>query len=134
MDYEIVFDGGSKNNGSSNADAYGSYRLSAGPRSEIKRLQFPTGTTNNAAEYQALIEALEDLIARIQMAGRDPKEFTVQVWGDSQLVINQVKGDWKSKNASLRSLRDQIRMRIDKFKEVQLHWHPREKSVAILGH
>jgi hypothetical protein len=49
----IIFDGGSGNNGSPKAEAYGSYQIiTAAGRSEIKRLQFSTGTTNNEAEYK----------------------------------------------------------------------------------
>jgi ribonuclease HI len=132
--YEIVFDGGSRNNGSLGAEAYGSYRLSAGPRSEIKRLQFSPGTTNNGAEYQALIAALEDLRSRILRAGKKPEDFTVLIRGDSKIVINQVSGSWKCKHAGLKPLCDQAQLLVSKFKEVQLIWHRREQSVAILGH
>ncbi len=56
MDYLIIFDGGSRNNGSPKAEAYGSYQITtATGRSETKRLQFSTGTTNNKAEYKSLI-------------------------------------------------------------------------------
>ena len=106
MDYLIIFDGGSKNNGSPNSQAYGSYQLSVAGKQDTKRLQFPTGTTNNEAEYKSLIAALEDLIGRIQRANRPVGEYTLEIRGDSALVINQVQGTWQTKKEHLRPLRD----------------------------
>jgi hypothetical protein len=43
IDYTITFDGGSRNNGSQVAEAYGSYHIQARDgRERIARLQFPT--------------------------------------------------------------------------------------------
>lgn len=52
--------------------------------------------TNNQAEYRALIEGLEAL--------RDWKPEGVEVYLDSRLVVEQVKGNFKVKNADLRPL------------------------------
>ena len=134
-DYTITFDGGSKNNGSPDAEGYGSYKIStATGRAEIIRLTFPAGTTNNEAEYKSLIAALEDLIGRIQRANRPVGEFTLEIRGDSALVLNQVQGTWKTKKEHLRPLRDRAQAIIALFKEVQLVWQPREESVDVLGH
>jgi ribonuclease HI len=133
MDYLIIFDGGSRNNGSPNAQAYGSYQLSANGKQEIKRLEFPSGT-NNEAEYRALIAALEDLITRIHKANRCAGEFTLEIRGDSALVINQVQGTWKTKQEHLRPLRDRAQAIVFRFKQVEFVWQPREESVRVLGH
>ena len=134
MDYLIIFDGGSRNNGSPDAEGYGSYQLSVTGEQEIKRLQFPTGTTSNEAEYKSLIAALEDLITRIQHANRPVGEFTLEIRGDSALVLNQVQGTWQTKKEHLRPLRDRAQAIITLFKEVEFVWHPREESIQILGH
>ena len=134
MDYTIIFDGGSRNNGSPNSEGYGSYQLSVTGKQETKRLQFPTGTTNNEAEYRSLIAALEDLIGRIQHANRPVAEFTLEIRGDSALVINQVQGTWQTKKEHLRPLRDRAQAIIALFKEVEFVWQPREESVEVLGH
>jgi ribonuclease HI len=133
MDYLIIFDGGSKRNGAPDAEAYGSYQLSARGKQEIKRLQFPSGTSNEA-EYKALIAALEDLITRIHKANRFAGEFTLEIRGDSALVINQVQGIWRTKKGHLRPLRDRAQAIITRFKEVEFVWQPREESVRVLGH
>ena len=102
IDYTITFDGGSRNNGSQVAEAYGSYHIQARDgRERIARLQFPTGSTNNEAEYQSLIASLEDLVGVIKSAGKSPNCYAVTVTGDSQVVINQVTGRWKVKAPNL---------------------------------
>jgi ribonuclease HI len=53
-------------------------------------------TTNNVAEYQALIAGLE--------AARAFPARGVQVRADSMLVVQQVQGNWKVKQAHLRPL------------------------------
>ena len=53
-------------------------------------------TTNNVAEYRALIAGLEAAAATPARA--------VKVRGDSKLVIEQVAGRWKVKQAHLRPL------------------------------
>lgn len=53
-------------------------------------------TTNNRAEYKALIKGL-DLCARYTRR-------RVTCFSDSQLVINQMTGIWRLKNEELRSL------------------------------
>ena len=134
-DYTITFDGGSRNNGSPDALGYGSYKVSTAiGRSEIIRLTFPAGTTNNEAEYKSLIAALEDLMGRIQRANRPVGEFTLQVRGDSALVVNQVQGTWQTKKEHLRPLRDRAQAIIALFKQVEFVWQPREDSVQVLGH
>jgi ribonuclease HI len=134
MDYLIIFDGGSKNNGRPKAESYGSYQLSVAGKQDIKRLRFQAGTTNNEAEYKSLIAALEDLLGRIQRANRAAGEFTLEIRGDSALVINQVQGTWQTKQQHLRPLRDRAQAIIALFKQVEFVWQPREESVKVLGH
>ena len=55
-------------------------------------------TTNNEAEYIALIKLLEHLVDIIS----SPSE--INIYGDSKLVINQVFGDWKVKAFNLQRL------------------------------
>lgn len=54
--------------------------------------------TNNYAEYMALIKGFELAISH----GADGDSLLVR--GDSMLVINQMKGIWKVKNASMQTL------------------------------
>lgn len=64
-------------------------------------------TTNNVAEYKALIAGLE--------LARDKGVTDIEVYMDSSLVVNQVKGEWKIKKDSLRPLAVKARRLIDGF-------------------
>jgi ribonuclease HI len=134
-DYTIIFDGGSRGNGTANAQGYGSYNLTtASGKSFTTTAEYGQGVTNNEAEYKALIAALTDLVGRIGKAGKSPKGFTLEIKGDSALVINQAAGNWKCKGANLRPLLAEVRNLTSQFGEVTFIHHPREESVKVLGH
>ncbi len=129
----VVFDGGSKGNP---GQGYGSYALlwPGQPQPEIIRLTFGSRVTNNEAEYDTLINALQDLVSRVQSAGGAPAQLFADIWGDSQLVVNQVNGTWKINKAPLQARCNQVRALLQQFGFAALNYHPREESVALLGH
>ena len=132
-DYTIVFDGGSRGNP---GQGYGSYTLRRDQdgRVRLRRLRFGDQVTSNQAEYQALIAALEDLIGTIEKAGRSPADFSIEIRGDSRLVLNQLDGKWKTKSLNLMPLRDRAGELLAELGSYELTWQPREESVKILGH
>ena len=76
--------------------------------------------TNNQAEYQAVIHAL-------QAAGKfRPQELTFYV--DSLLVVNQLNGQYKIKNQQMRSLYETIADLSAGFASVQFHHVRREHN------
>ncbi|MEA2639220.1 MAG: ribonuclease [Chloroflexota bacterium] len=128
----IVFDGGSLNNP---GHGYGSYQIAIGdepPR--IVRLDFGSPVTNNEAEYLALIHGLEDAVATLTKQGIAPEAATVDVRGDSQLVLRQVGGEWKVRQPHLRPLHERATALVGQLGSVALQWHQRRNSVRILGH
>lgn len=135
-DYVVIFDGGSEGNPGRGYGSYGLRDNTAGPaRSwEIKRLTFGDDMTNNEAEYATLMQALDDVQSRIEQADRLPQEFTLEIRGDSALVIHQISGEWKAKDERMRLLRDGIRRQLARFKANRLIQHPRAESVKVLGH
>lgn len=75
-------------------------------------------TTNNQAEYEALIRALE---------AADRYGFEeVEVRGDSQLIVKQVKGAWKTNDPELRERRVRVRELLERFDDWSLSHVPRE--------
>jgi ribonuclease HI len=132
-DYVLVFDGGSKGNPGQGYGSYAITRVQDGAR-RLERLSFGDGYTNNEAEYDALIAALRDLLGRIEDAERQPQEFALEIRGDSALVINQLRGTWKAKEARMRKRRDQCLRLLRQFGVVVFKTQPREESVRILGH
>ncbi len=77
-------------------------------------------TTNNQAEYLALKYALE---AVQKMGARE-----VDVYLDSMLVVNQMKGIFKIKNRDLWPIHDAIRDLTASFKRVSFTHIPREHN------
>ena len=131
--YTIVFDGGSRGNP---GQGYGSYALRRNEDGRLRkrRLRLGDQVTSNQAEYQTLIAALEDLIDTIHKAGRSPRDFSVEIRGDSRLVMHQLDGSWKTKSLNLMELRDRVEELMTQMGSVELVWQPRNESVRILGH
>ena len=63
--------------------------------------------TNNVAEYGALIAGLE--------LARDMGVAEIDIRSDSQLVVSQIKGDWKIKDDRLRVLAVRARRLMNGF-------------------
>jgi ribonuclease HI len=76
--------------------------------------------TNNQAEYQALIAALEKAIA---MGARQ-----VDIRLDSELVVNQVQGRYRVKNAALRPLYLKVGELLGQLEDFTISNVPREQN------
>ena len=76
-------------------------------------------TTNNQAEYKAVLLALKHL--------KDFHYKAVNFYLDSLLVVNQVNGIYKVKNEELRPLYQQIKDNLF-FENVKFQYIPREKN------
>lgn len=77
-------------------------------------------TTNNVAEYTALIKALEYALAR--------KVKNVRIFSDSELVVKQLNGKYLVKNKTLKILVVKVAKLIDKFTNVEIVHLPREEN------
>lgn len=116
-------------------DAYGSFRwrLAEGPLSSPGRRRFGHGT-NNQAEYKALIEGLKSLLNELSSNGTSPTDVELGILGDSRLVLKQLAGEWKVKNATLRKLHSTARALVAQFGGVQFIHQARSETVRALGH
>ena len=76
--------------------------------------------TNNVAEYHALIEGLK--------AVEPWKPDRLEVYLDSKLVVEQVNGNYKVKNAALQPLIKQVQDLRGKFLLVEFKHVDREKN------
>lgn len=74
-------------------------------------------TTNNVAEYKAVIAGLELALEK--------GVTEVDVYLDSELVVSQLRGDWKIKNDRLRVLAVRARSLLNRFERSSLHHVPR---------
>jgi ribonuclease H / adenosylcobalamin/alpha-ribazole phosphatase len=79
-------------------------------------------TTNNVAEYTALIAGLELAL------DKGVSELDVRV--DSELVVQQVRGRWKIRNDRLRALAVRARALLGRFESVSVAHVPRELNAG----
>jgi ribonuclease H / adenosylcobalamin/alpha-ribazole phosphatase len=79
----------------------------------IGEISRPIGeTTNNVAEYTAVIEGLK---LALQLGITD-----IEVQIDSKLVVSQLSGDWKIKSDGLRGLAVEARRLLNRFSSAKL--------------
>ncbi|XP_058727787.1 uncharacterized protein LOC131599463 [Vicia villosa] len=76
--------------------------------------------TNNIAEYEACIMGLEEAI--------DLRIKILDIYGDSALVINQIKDKWETYHPGLIPYRDYARRLLTFFNKVELHHIPRDQN------
>ena len=76
--------------------------------------------TNNVAEYQALLHGLRFAISR--GASR------VEVYSDSELLVRQIEGRYRVKNAGLQPLHREAKSLLARFERSQVAHVPRERN------
>jgi len=86
------------------------------------------GATNNTAEWVAAVAAL------IFVLGKDRREVigTVTIKSDSELLVNQLNGEWRVKHSNLKPLAAIANMMIEELGHhgvgVTAEWIPREEN------
>lgn len=94
MSWKLYFDGGSRGNPGPAAFGWVLYGEDGG---EAARGCETLGrTTNNVAEYTGLVRGLE--------AAVEHGVSSLDVYGDSELIVKQLRGEYRVKNATLRPL------------------------------
>lgn len=76
--------------------------------------------TNNQAEYRAVIAALEEAIRR--------GARRVELYSDSELVVKQLKGDYRVKKAALRPLYQSVVRLAGRLDSFRISYIPRSKN------
>lgn len=143
MKLKIYTDGGSRGNPGPAAAAFVVYEVeseggpstryarsgsSVSPAEKLreKRGKYLGVKTNNEAEYQGVIEALGYLRDLGDLGGPEEVFFYL----DSSLVVNQLNGKFKVKEARLRDLLIEVRGREQALSPVPISYQhvPREKN------
>lgn len=130
-DILLVFDGGAIGNP---GRGYGSFVFTGAATGGPIKISYPGLTTNNVAEYQTLIGALRAVLSQLESSNQRADDLTIEIRSDSQLLVNQLSGRWKVRNAALQRLHKQARTLMDQFGKVRLNWQPRRFTEQILGH
>ena len=93
--------------GSSNRQAGGAGVVLLSPEGDVVEcmihLDFPT--TNNEAEYEVLVASLD--------LARAARATSVVIYCDSQVITNQVNGDYEYKGERMKRYLDQVKRRVD---------------------
>ena len=82
-------------------------------------------TTNNVAEYKAVISALKTCAKNL---GPNAQKADLVIHIDSQLIARQITGKYKIKLPHLKTLCDEARTLIEQFKDVRFVEIPREEN------
>jgi ribonuclease HI len=77
-------------------------------------------TTNNVAEYTALIEGLRFAISR--------KISAIEIRSDSQLLVMQLKGKYKVRTPHIAELHEQCKKLLKKFSWYEIQHVPRAQN------
>jgi ribonuclease HI len=118
---ELFTDGGARGNPGPAGIGAVLRPLSADSLMPPQSLRRYIGTaTNNQAEYHALLAGLEMAAAA---AVTDLK-----VYLDSELIVKQLRGEYKVKNADLKPLFAEVLRRTNRFSRISWHHIPREKN------
>ena len=116
----LFFDGGSRGNPGKAAGG----AVIIMPDGKKHRVgKFLPFATNNEAEYTGLIIGL----TKAKLLGIT----ALEVKGDSNLVINQVKGVWRVKNDNLHKLYHKVHSLIKEFSQITINWIPREENKQV---
>ena len=83
---------------------------------------FSQDSTNNVAEYTALVKALQWLLEH------NLGSTKIEIKSDSQLIVNQLTGNYKVKSKRIMSLYKQVLLLKSKFQDIEIKWVPREKN------
>ena len=123
MDNKITIycDGGSR--GNPGPAALGVYI----PDFKKEYSQYLGKTTNNDAEYQAIIFALKKIK---QLVGKEKtKKTEAEIKADSELIVNQLNGEFKIKEKNLIPFFIEIWNLKQDFKKVSFKHIPREQNI-----
>ena len=119
MRFRAFIDGAARNNpGPAGA---GAYVEAEGTRPAEEHFEALGSTTNNVAEYRALLLAL-----------RRAEELTaddVEIFSDSRLLVEQVNGNFRVKASHLKPLLSEAVQRAKRFRRFSLRHVRREENV-----
>ena len=115
----VHVDGGARGNPGPAAIA----AVAATPGGEVieRRGEAIGPATNNVAEYRAVLLGVA--------LARELGALEVELVGDSELIVRQVKGEYKVKDADLRGLHAQVRDALSEFERWSIRHVRREQNV-----
>ena len=120
MQLIIRTDGGSR--GNPGPAAIGIVIQDQTGRSLFEAGYFIGDTTNNVAEYRAILKGLEE--------AHKLKGSLLTVYCDSQLVVRQINGQYRVKNPAMKNFHQQVMAQLEHFQRVTFQHVSREENEA----
>lgn len=103
----------------------GEYRVwTKGGKNRHMQVHHPAGPAHDEAEYMTLRQALTDLCAQIEAAGRDPAAYSLDVYSRQELVVRQLTGQYRVKASALQHLYAEAKRLMARFKSANITWKP----------
>ena len=103
-------------------------------RSELHRYGTHIGvSTNNCAEYTALIEALSYLVSKTSKQDIHPSHNPVIIYCDSELIVRQMNGNYRVRDTKLRPLHKRACELMDNLHDVCIRHVPRGENLIADG-
>lgn len=119
----IYCDGGSRGNPGPAASAF---VATSNNQVVFKKSLYLGIETNNYAEYQAVLMAVEWIVSQLEILN---SKFQILINLDSQLVQRQLTGVYKIKNERLKIIADKILKLIKENNlDIKIVWNYREKN------
>ncbi len=127
MKYQLYFDGNKTPQGTTCSYVI----IDENKKTVIEEtLNLPAETTVNEAEYNGLINGIKKLLNFLNNNNIPPKNVELEIYGDSQLVIKQLKNEYECKKPQLRILRSEARNLLSNFSSFDAIWIERNKNLA----
>lgn len=136
----LRFDGGCSPNPGQKYGSYAFSRISRGVEVLIKhRGRFSLGVgTNNEAEFESLILALEEGIKDCEAGGIDTGKLYLCLFTDSTIVANRLSkkntAGNDARSLKMQTLALQCLDLLQRFGGFEIQWNDRSNNVAAFGH
>lgn len=131
MELLVAFEGGTRGN---TAQGFGRYLVQApGRKAIVKSVEFDANYSPAQAQYEALIESLRYIAARLEATGRTPQQVQLDIRADNENVVNGLLGTMKVKEPALRKRQEQALNLLSGFADWRIEWHSPEESSRLFG-
>jgi len=112
----------------------GTYRIWAKDgRSRQAEVQHTGQMLHDEAEYQTLIAALSGIIERITSKGHGPADYALTIYSGRELMVKQLRGEYKVKASALQAPYAEARALLRKFKRAEVMWKRGQELTSLLS-
>lgn len=115
--FKVYTDGAARGNPGPSASGFAVFR---GIKKVHSDFAYNGETTNNTAEYKAVMNALEWCLASL------PGDSVIELYSDSELVVKQLNGIYKTRSKEMMRMKMEVIGIVRRIGRVSFHNLPRE--------